>query len=93
MINSNLQSKLKTTIDRNTMSNKVIYLKSLFKEFKPDNKIEKIIKDSIFEANGLTEEGQKDNVKDSREFILKNTEEFLHYAVDYSMYDKFQDYT
>jgi len=71
---------------------KVIYLKSLFKGVKPDEKLQVLIKDALFKANGLTEDApKKSSPLDSRRFILKHTEEFLSYAVEYSMYDKFVD--
>ena len=74
------------------MSNKPLYLKLLFKEYKPDTKIEKLILEALDDAYVKPDDGVKDTLMDSREFILKNTEEFLNYAVDYSMYDKFSDY-
>ena len=74
---------------------KIIYLKALFKKHKPENKLEKIIKDFVVHADlqvGSKEKlkvPQKDRSKVAREFILDNVEDFLAYAVDYSLYDKF----
>ncbi len=74
---------------------KVIYLKALFKKHKPENKLEKIIKDFVVQAD-IQVDGKeklkvppKDRSKVARQFILDNCEEFLAYAVDYSLYDKF----
>ena len=68
---------------------KVIYLKAVFKGHKPDKKITKLIDEAIVKSNGLDVlKKKKGNPLDSRKFILKHTEEFLHYAVDYSLYDK-----
>ena len=74
---------------------KVIYLKALFKKHKPENKLEKIIKDFVVHADLQQESKEKlkvppkDRSKVAREFILDNVEDFLAYAVDYSLYDKF----
>lgn len=78
------------------MRNKVIYLKSLFKNTKPDVKLQKLISDAIVKANGIDDADEplrvtKCSVEDSRKFILDNTEEFLWYAIDYSMADKFSE--
>ena len=73
---------------------KVIYLKALFKKHKPENKLEKIIKDFVVQAD-IQVDKEKPKVspqnrsKVARQFILDNCEEFLAYAVDYSLYDKF----
>ena len=75
---------------------KVIYLKALFKKHKPENKLEKIIKDFVVQAD-IQVDKEKPKVspqnrsKVARQFILDNCEEFLAYAVDYSLYDKFFD--
>ena len=70
--------------------NRTIYLKSLIKGFQPDKKVMKLISDTIFNANGIeVNEKTKSTLQDSRKFILKNTAEFLNYAVDYSLADKF----
>ena len=74
------------------MKNRPLYLKLLFKDFKPDVKAEKLIHGALEGAYIKPIVGHKDNVQDSREFILKYTDEFLNYAVDYSVYDKFRDY-
>jgi hypothetical protein len=74
---------------------KIIYLKALFKKHKPENKLEKIIKDFVIQADLQVENKEKPKVspqsrsKVARKFILDNCEEFLAYAVDYSLYDKF----
>ena len=74
---------------------KAIYLKSVFKDFKSDRKVGKLIKDFIIASNGSIMkpvEKPKDKLDLAimgREFILKHTPEFLEYAVDYSMFDKF----
>ena len=73
---------------------KIIYLKALFKKHKPENKLEKIIKDFVVQAD-IQVDKEKPKVspqnrsKVARQFILNNLEEFLAYAVDYSLYDKF----
>ena len=73
---------------------KVIYLKALFKKHKAENKLEKIIKDFVVQAD-IQVDKEKPKVspqnrsKVARQFILDNCEEFLAYAVDYSLYDKF----
>ena len=75
---------------------KIIYLKALFKKHKPENKLEKIIKDFVVQAD-IQVDKEKPKVspqnrsKVARQFILDNCEEFLAYAVDYSLYDKFFD--
>ena len=79
------------------MEHKVIYLKSLFKKFKP--KAETFPKDILEELAGLdidltTAPKPIDPLADKkagRDFILKHTEEFLHHAVDYAMYDKMKE--
>ena len=74
---------------------KIIYLKALFKKHKPENKLEKIIKDFVHQADIQLDGKEKPKVspqnrsKVARQFILDNCEEFLAYAVDYSLYDKF----
>ena len=75
---------------------KAIYLKSVFKNFKSDKKVGKLIKDFIISVNGFEKPvvKQKDKLELAvmgKEFILKHTPEFLEYAVDYSMFDKFGD--
>ena len=73
---------------------KVIYLKALFKKHKAENKLEKIIKDFVVQADIKVDRGKPkvstgERAKVARQFILDNCEEFLAYAVDYSLYDKF----
>ena len=74
---------------------KVIYLKALFKKHKAESKLEKIIKDFVVQADIQVEDKEKPKVspqnrsKVARQFILDNCQEFLAYAVDYSLYDKF----
>ena len=74
---------------------KIIYLKALFKKHKPENKLEKIIKDFVHQSDIQLDGKEKPKVspqnrsKVARQFILDNCEEFLAYAVDYSLYDKF----
>ena len=73
---------------------KIINLKAIFKKHKPENKLEKIIKDFVVQAD-IQVDKEKPKVspqnrsKVARQFILDNCEEFLAYAVDYSLYDKF----
>lgn len=74
------------------MRNKPLYLKLLFKDFKPDEKCDKLIIGALADAYIKPIEGKKDTLEDSREFILKHTEDFLGYAIDYSMADKFNDW-
>ena len=77
--------------------NKVIYLKSLVKNYKP--KTETFPKDILreLEAMGIdlsNEKKPKDLNADKlsgRAFILEHMEEFLNHAVDYSMMDKIKD--
>ena len=70
---------------------KVIYLNSLFKEQKPNKKAIELINKAIVEANGINPKAKPKKKLDARKFILKNTEEFLNYAVDYSMNDEMGD--
>ena len=77
--------------------NKVIYLKSLVKNFKP--KTETFPKDMLkaLEALGVDlveNKKPKDLQGDKhagRNFILDHTEEFLNHVVDYSLADKFKE--
>ena len=76
--------------------NKVIYLKSLVKNFKPHT--ETFPKDLIKElkASGIDfmNPRVKDEVSDiqaGKAFIFNHTEEFLQHAVDYSLDDKIRD--
>ena len=78
-------------------NNKVIYLKSLVKNYKP--KTETFPKDILreLEAMGidLSNEKKPTDLKADklagRTFILDHIEEFLNHAVDYSMMDKIRD--
>lgn len=80
---------------------KVIYLKTLFKDFKPSKTVDKLIEETILNSNGVDADvyfkiikNRKDTQQDTldgRKFILEHTGEFLAYALEYSMYDKFQD--
>ena len=77
--------------------NKVIYLKSLVKNFKP--KTETFPKDFIQELEKMgidlipTKKPidlQADKLA-GRSFILNHTEEFLNHVIDYSMCDRIKD--
>ena len=80
------------------MNNKVIYLKSLIKDFKP--KTETFPKEIIDELEKLgidliTTKKPKDLHADKlagRSFILNHTEEFMNHVVDYSLADKLKDW-
>ena len=77
--------------------NKVIYLKSLVKNFKP--KTETFPKDIILELEKMgIDLVEKKKPKDlqadkhaGRTFILDHTEEFLNHVVDFSLTDRFKD--
>ena len=76
--------------------NKVIYLKSLVKNFK--SKQETFPKDLIKELKDLGIDFLNPRVKDEvsdiqagKSFIFNHTEEFLQYAVDYSLDEKIRD--
>ena len=77
--------------------NKVIYLKSLVKNFKPTT--ETFPKDLLKELEALgidliDNKKPKDLQADKhagRDFILAHTEEFLNHVIDYSMYDRIKD--
>ena len=71
---------------------KVIYLKSLFNNDKPNKKAIKLIDEAIIKANGFNPKGNPKKTISSKEFILKHTEDFLNYAVDYSMNEKIDEY-
>ena len=75
--------------------NKVIYLKSLVKDFKP--KLGTFPKDlnTALENMGIDlvpeykkPKSPKVDTKAGRAFILTHTEEFLRHAIEYSLYDK-----
>ena len=78
--------------------NKVIYLKSLIKDFKP--RTETFPKDIIKELEKLgidLIEAKKPvdlhaDKQAGRRFILDHTEEFLNHVVDYSLADKLRGY-
>ena len=79
------------------MMNKVIYLKSLIKDYKP--KTETFPKDIILELEKMgidlvqakkPIDLQEDNLA-GRAFILDHTEEFMNHVIDYSLADKFRD--
>ena len=80
------------------MKNKVIYLKSLVKNFKP--KAETFPKDIVSELEKLgidliQTKKPKDLHADKlagRRFILDHTEEFMNHVVDYSLADKLKDW-
>ena len=79
------------------INNKVIYLKSLVKNFK--SKQQGLPKEIIKELKGLgidlikpkVQLKEKDDFTAGRDFILNHTEEFLQYAVDYSLDEKIGD--
>lgn len=73
------------------MPNKVLYLKSLFKNNKPDAKLQKLINEAIRKSEYISPKNRKAELEDSRSFILNNAEDFLWYAIDYSMADKFTE--
>lgn len=73
------------------MPNKVLYLKSLFKNNKPDAKLQKLINEAIRKGEYISPKYRKARLEDSRSFILDNAEAFLWYAIDYSMADKFTE--
>ena len=76
--------------------NKVIYLKSLVKNFKP--KTETFPKDLIKELKDLGIDFLNPNVKDKvsdiqagKAFIFNHADEFLQHVVDFSLDDKIRD--
>ena len=71
---------------------KVIYLNSLFNKNKPNKKAIKLIDEAICKANGFNPKAKQKNTTNSKEFILKHTEDFLNYAIDYSLADKVQEF-
>ena len=73
------------------MSNKVLYLKSLFKNNKPDAKLQKLINEAISKGEYISPKYRKARLEDSRSFILDNAEAFLWYAIDYSVAEKFTE--
>ena len=71
---------------------KVIYLKSLFNNDKPNKKAIKLIDEAIIKANGFNPKSNSKKSINSKEFILKYTEDFLNYAVDYSLNEKVKEF-
>ena len=71
---------------------KVIYLNSLFNKNKPNKKAIKLIDEAICKANGFNPKAKQKNTINSKEFILKHTQSFLEYAVDYSLNDKVMEF-
>ena len=79
------------------INNKVIYLKTLVKNFKP--KTESLPEDIIKELKDLgidlikpkRKTVSKADVNAGRDFILNHTEEFMQYMVDYSLDAKIGD--
>jgi len=71
---------------------KVIYLNSLFNKNKPNKKAIKLIDEAIVKANGFNPKGKPKKTISSKEFILKHTEDFLNYAIDYSINDKVNEF-
>jgi len=71
---------------------KVIYLKSLFNNDKPNKKAIKLIDEAIIKANGFNPKGNAKKPISSKEFILKHTKDFLNYAVDYSLNEKVKEF-
>jgi len=74
--------------------NKVIYLKSLFSKFKPTEKLSEELKMEMAKLN-LDVSAFKNKPLDpladqraGRKFILDNLEDFLSYAVNYSLIDR-----
>ncbi len=78
----------------NKENNKVIYLKSLFKTFKPKEKLPEDLKIEMAKLNLVVDEDKNkplNPLKDARagrKFILDNMEDFLNYAVNYSLIDR-----
>jgi len=99
-IRNNIKHQKQDTIDNTTakinikpkvnLMTKVLYLATLCKGSKPDDKVMKIISDAVGASNGL--QGVKSKPMDSRKFVLKYIPEFLDYAIDYSLNDKAQEY-
>ena len=78
-------------------TNKVIYLKSLVKNYKPKTETfsKEILKELEAMGIDLVNEKKPTNLKADklagRTFILDHMEEFINHAVDYSMVDKIKD--
>ena len=71
---------------------KVMYLKSLFNNDKPNKKAIKLIDEAIVKANGVNPRANPKTAISSKEFILRHTEDFLNYAVDYSLNEKVKEF-
>ena len=71
---------------------KILYLNSLFPEQKPNKKAIKLINDAIVEANGVNPKEKPKKKIDGKKFILKHTEDFLNYAIDYSINEKVNEF-
>ena len=92
-----MMSSFLTSCFYHIIMNRVIYLKSIIKNFKPKTK--SFPKEIIKELKDLGIDLMKPKVKTSgiedaqagRKFILKHTKEFLQYAVDYSLDEKIED--
>ena len=74
--------------------NKVIYLKSLFSKFKPNETLSEELKIEMAKLN-LNVDAYNNKPIDpladqraGRKFILDNLEDFLSYAVNYSLIDR-----
>ena len=78
-------------------NNKVIYLKSLFKTFKPKETLPEDLKIEMAKLNLVVDETKNkplDPFKDAkagRKFVLDNMEDFLQYAVNYSLIDRLKN--
>ena len=74
--------------------NKVIYLKSLFKTFKPKETLPEDLKIEMAKLNLIVDETKNKpldpfrDAKAGRKFVLNNMEDFLNYAVNYSLIDR-----
>ena len=74
--------------------NKVIYLKSLFSKFKPKETLPEDLKIEMAKLNLNVDASNNKPIdpladhKAGRKFILDNMEDFLTYAVNYSVIDR-----
>ena len=71
---------------------KIIYLNSLFNNNKPNQKAIKLINEAIIKANGFNPKDKPKKPITSKEFIIRHTEGFLEYAIDYSLAEKVNDF-
>ena len=71
---------------------KVIYLNSLFNKNKPNKKAIKLIDEAIVKANGFNPKAKPNKAITSKQFIIKHTQSFLDYAIDYSLADKVNEF-